>query len=131
YTVCTIIIIIPVNIFNTMNSPAFSTYMGIGKSDMRIDLRRTDTITEDFNVLQEKLKNDEEIEKFALYITSSFPVKNAEGSWDYMNIEVGDFSIFPLKYLAGRAPEREGEISLSYANAGQDGLHKKVGDEVT
>ena len=24
---------------NTMNSPEFSTYMGIGKSDMRIDLK--------------------------------------------------------------------------------------------
>ena len=42
-----------------MNSPEFSTYMGIGKSDMRIDLRRTDHITEDFKKLQEELKNDE------------------------------------------------------------------------
>ena len=47
-----------------------------------------------------------------------------------MNIETGDFSVFPLNYLEGRAPEREGEISLSYANASKDGLNKKVGDEV-
>lgn len=130
FIVCTCIVILPLNIFNTMNSPEFSTYMGIGKSDMRIDLRKTDTITEDFENLQDELKNDSDIEKHAAYITSSFQVKNEEGSWDYMNIETGDFSVFPLTYLEGGAPDGEGEISLSYANAGSDGLNKKVGDDV-
>ncbi|WMX56002.1 MULTISPECIES: ABC transporter permease [unclassified Peribacillus] len=129
FIVCTFIVILPINIYNTMNSPEFSTYMGIGKSDMRIDLRRTDSITEDFKKLQEELKNDSDIEKYAAYITSSYQVKNAE-SWDYMNIETGDFSVFPLNYLEGRTPEGEGEISLSFANASKDGLNKKVGDEV-
>ncbi|MGW8425040.1 FtsX-like permease family protein [Peribacillus simplex] len=130
FIVCTFIVILPINIYNTMNSPGFSSYMGIGKSDMRIDLRRTETITEDFKKLQEELKNDYDIEKYAAYITCSYQVKNAEGSWDYINIETGDFSVFPLKYLEGRAPQGEGEISLSYANASKDGLIKKVGDEV-
>lgn len=130
FSVCTFIVILPLNVYNTMNSPEFSTYMGIGKSDMRIDLRKTNHITEDFHKLQEELKNDSDIEKYAAYITSSYQVKNAEGSWDYMNIEIGDFSVFPLKYLEGRAPEGDGEISLSYANALKDGLNKKVGDEV-
>ena len=35
-----------------------------------------------------------------------------------------------MNYLEGRAPDREGEISLSHANAAEDGLNKKVGDEV-
>ncbi|HZH61695.1 MAG TPA: ABC transporter permease [Metabacillus sp.] len=130
FIVCTFNVILPINIYNTMNSPEFSTYMGIGKSDLRIDLRKTDTITEDFQKLQDELKKDSDIEKHAAYITSSFQVKNAEGSWEYMNIETGDFSVFQLTYLEGRAPEGEGEISLSYANAGSDGLNKKVGDEV-
>ena len=130
FIICTFIVILPLNIYNTMNSPGFSTYMGIGKSDIRIDLRKTDTITEDFKKLQEELKNDEDIEKYAAYITSAYQVKNAEGSWDYINVETGDFSIFPLKYLEGRAPQREGEISLSFANASKDGLNKNVGDEV-
>ncbi|MGE7767746.1 FtsX-like permease family protein [Peribacillus sp. NPDC096540] len=130
FIACTFIVILPINIYNTMNSPEFSTYMGIGKSDMRIDLRRNDSITEDFKKLQEELKNDSDIEKYAAYITSSYQVKNAEGSWDYMNIETGDFSVFPLNYLEGRAPKGEGEISLSFANASKDGLNKNVGDEV-
>lgn len=130
FIVCTFIVILPINIYNTMNSPEFSTYMGIGKSDMRIDLRKTDTITEDFIKLQEELKNDSDIEKYGAYITGSYQVKNAEGSWDYINIETGDFSIFPLKYLEGKAPQSEGEISLSFANAAKSGLNKKVGDGV-
>jgi putative ABC transport system permease protein len=131
FIVCTFIVILPVNIYNTLNSPEFSTYMGIGKHDMRIDLRRTDNITEDFIKLQEELKNDNDMDKFAPYITSSYQVKNEEGSWNNINIEIGDFSIFPLKFLEGRASEGEGEISLSLANAAKDGLNKKVGDEVT
>lgn len=130
YVICTFIVILPINIFNTMNSPEFSTYMGVGKSDMRIDLRKTDTITQDFEKLQEDLANDPDIKKYAAYITGAFQIKNAEGSWDYINIETGDFSVFPLSYLEGRAPKNDGEISLSYANASKDGLDKKVGDKV-
>ena len=70
------------------------------------------------------------LKRYASYITSSYQVKNTEGTWDYMNIETGDFSVFPLNYLEGSAPDSEGEISLSHANASQDGLNKKVGDEV-
>ena len=63
YAVCTFIVILPLNVYNTMKSPEFATYMGIGKSDMRIDLRRTERITEDFQKLQEELQNDDDIEK--------------------------------------------------------------------
>ncbi|WMM25258.1 ABC transporter permease [Tissierella sp. MB52-C2] len=130
FVLCTFVAILPLNTYNTMNSPEFSTYMGIGKCDIRIDLRRTDTITEDFKRLKEELENDLDIEKYADYITYSYQIKNAEGSWDHINIETGDFSVFPLNYLEGRAPENEEEIALSLANASQDGLNKKVGDEV-
>lgn len=130
FVICTFIIILPISVYNTMNSPEFSTYMGVGKSDMRIDLRKTDTITEDYKKLQEELANDPDIEKYAAYITGSFQVKNAEGAWDYINIETGDFSVFPLSYLEGNAPKEDGEIALSYANASKDGLDKKVGDTV-
>jgi putative ABC transport system permease protein len=131
YIVCTFIVILPVNMYNTLNSPEFSSYMGIGKQDMRIDLRRTVRIADDFITLQQDLKNDNDIEKYAPYITSSYQVKHADGSWHNMNIEIGDFSVFSLKFLEGRAPGGEGEISLSLANAAEDGLNKKIGDEVT
>ncbi|MDF2801032.1 MAG: peptide transporter permease [Anaerocolumna sp.] len=128
FAVSTFIVVLPINVYNTMNSPEFSTYMGIGKSDLRIDLRKTSTITEDFKKLQEDIKKDSDIIKSAAFITCSYQVKNAEGSWDYINIETGDFSIFPLNYLEGRAPSKRGEISLSHANASENKL--KLGDTV-
>ena len=127
---CMFIIIIPINLYNTMTSPEFCTYMGVGKSDMRVDFRRTDSIAENFDKLKSEIKNDAEIEKYASYITCSYPVKNEKGVWEYINIETGDFSVFPLNYLEGRAPKGDGEIALSYANASTDGLNKKVGDEL-
>lgn len=130
FIVCTFIIILPLNIHNTMNSPEFTTYMGIGKCDMRIDLRRTDSISEDFAVITNDLKQDTAIEKCAAYVTCAYQYQNDEGTWDYINIETGDFSVFPLKYLEGRAPVNSDEIALSYANASDSGLNKKVGDEV-
>ncbi|MGV8979694.1 FtsX-like permease family protein [Clostridium sp.] len=130
FIVSTFIVILPINMYNTMNSPEISTYMGIGKYDMRIDLRRTDTITKDFKKLQDELRNDSDIKKYAAYITCSYQVKNVKGSFDYINIETGDFDLFPLNYLSGRAPTGEGEIALSYLNASRDELNKKVGDEV-
>jgi putative ABC transport system permease protein len=130
FVVSMFIITLPLNVYNTMRSPDFSTYMGIGKSDMRIDLRKTDTITEDLKKIQGDLKNDLDIQKSSTYTTCYYQVQNTEGSWDYIQIETGNFSVFPLNYLEGRAPVGEGEISLSYANASADGLKKKVGDEV-
>lgn len=130
FIVCSFIVILPLNLYNTINSPEFTTYMGIGKCDMRIDLRRTETITEDFEKLKEDLKQDADIKKQAAYITCYYQMENSEGGLDYIMIETGDFSVFPLKYLEGRAPEGESEIALSYANASKDGLNKKIGDEV-
>lgn len=128
FIVCTFLVVLPLNVYNTMRSPEFSTYMGIGRCDMRVDLRKTDTITEDFKALQEDLQNDQDIEKSAAFITCSYQIKNVEDEWDYINIELGDFSVFPLQYLKGQAPKADGEISLSYANAEE--LAKKVGDQV-
>ncbi|WP_245849956.1 ABC transporter permease [Shouchella clausii] len=66
YIVSTFMAILPLHVYNTMNSPEFSTYMGIGKSDMRIDLRMTDALTADFTRLHEGLVNDSDIENMQL-----------------------------------------------------------------
>ena len=46
-----------------------------------------------------------------------------------INIETGNFSIFPIQYLKGGAPVNEQQIALSYLNSHQ--LGKKVGDPVS
>lgn len=126
--VCTFIMILPINMYNTISSPKFSTYMGIGRSDMRIDIRQADSLTTEFNQIHEAVENDKDIAQYAEYITCAYQVKNSEDEWQYINIELGDFSKFPLNYLEGIAPSEANDIALSYANAKE--LNKKIGDDL-
>ncbi len=126
FFICTFIIIIPLNLLNTLESPAFITYMGLGHSDIRIDLRQSDDIVERFNTLIETIENDPDVVKFSPLVTSKYKVINPEGVQENISIETGDFSIFPLAYLEGSAPKADNEIALSFLNSDQ--LQKGVGD---
>lgn len=128
FFVCTFIIIVPVNFLNTVKSPAFITYMGIGRSDIRIDLRQSDDVKERFDKMKEYVKNDKDVDAFSPLITCRFKIENSDGVLENISVETGDFSIFPLDYLHGAAPSGESEIALSYLNAKD--LDKTVGDRM-
>lgn len=128
FFLCTLILIIPLNFLNTIQSPDFVTYTGVARSDIRIDLQPSNDLTDYFNKTVEYLRNDSDIERFVSLATYQFKVLNEEGGLDNINVEVGDFSLFPLEYLQGSAPSDGDQISLSYLNANE--LKKKVGDQV-
>jgi len=123
------IISVPQNLYNTISSDSFITYMGIGDSDLRIDIQQTDHIPEKVAEIAAALQNDQAITRFVVLTTQSFRVKLADGSEERLKIELGNHSVFPLTYIQGRAPSAENEIALSVLNA--NGLGKKVGDVVT
>lgn len=129
FIICTFLIIVPVNFLHTIQSPNFIQYMGVEKSDIRIDLQQTDHIAQDFNHLMEKIEQDEDVDKFSPSVTSQYKVINNEGNEENFVIETGDFTVFPLEYLHGHAPKGENEIALSYLNSKE--LEKNVGDELT
>jgi len=128
FLVCTFIIIVPLNFLNTLQSPEFVAYMGLGSSDILIDLRQTDDIIERFDSVNTYLANDADVERFSPLITSKFKVLNADGYAESLSVETGDFSIFPLEYLEGAAPVKDNEIALSYLSA--DELNKSVGQNI-
>jgi putative ABC transport system permease protein len=123
------IVIIPIHFLTTMTSPTFIAYMGIGKSDIRIDLRHSEEIVDRFDRMIATIANDPEVERFAPMVTSQFKMVLSNGEIETINIETGDFTLFPLDYLDGVAPQNEGEIALSLLKA-QD-MDKGVGDSVT
>ncbi|MFJ7735656.1 FtsX-like permease family protein [Lysinibacillus sp. NPDC097287] len=127
--ISTFIIIVPKNLYNTISSKSFITYMGIGNSDMRIDIQQTDNISNKATEMAKVMEKDKSISKYAVFTTKTFKIKARDGSEERIKIELGDHSIFPVKYSDGRAPVSEGEIALSVINAGE--LGKKVGDEIT
>ncbi|MEK5398100.1 ABC transporter permease [Paenibacillus sp. FSL K6-2859] len=128
FVICLFIILVPVNILNTLQSPRFISYMGVGQSDMRIDLQQSDQIDKRFNELITTLNKDSDIAKFSPLITSRFKVLGSDGVWENINVETGDFSIFPLTYVNGGTPESREEIALSDLNAKE--WNKRVGDSV-
>ena len=117
FVICSFIIIVPVNLLNTMQSSGFITYMGTGRSDMRIDLQRSDDVAQRFESISAYIENDKDVKKFSPIITCEYKVLDSDGVSQSINVEIGDFSIFPFEYLSGAAPVTDTEIALSYLNA--------------
>ena len=126
---CAVIIIIPIHFLTTIQSPTFITYMGTGQSDLRIDFRQSDDVANRFETAVATLKNDPDVAKLSPLVTSQFKVIQSDGTLEILNIESGDFSLFPLDYVKGMAPQQENEIALSNLNANE--MEKQLGDTVT
>jgi len=123
------VMILPANLFNTINDDSFSTYMGIEESDIRIDLHQSEDLEQRYTEVIHTLEKDEAVADSATLVTCKFKVLNSEGAWENINVTTGELSNFPLTYLEGASPAAENEIALSYLNA--DGMKKGIGDELT
>lgn len=123
------IIIVPQNLYSTVSSEGFIKYMGIGKSDILMGIQQTENIPEKAAGIAKELEGDSSIARYAVLTSKTFKAKLENGSEERLKIELGDHSVFPIKYSAGRAPAAEDEIALSVINANE--LGKKVGDSIT
>lgn len=119
---CTFLMLVPNHLYHTLSDPSFVTYMGIGDSDIRIDIRQKDDLNERVAQIETVLKQDEQVEKFVVLQTSSYPALLSDGCQVNLMVEVGDHLIFPVQYLNGKAPVEKDEIALSYLNAKELGL---------
>jgi len=126
---CAVIIIIPIHFLTTIQSPTFISYMGSGQSDIRIDLRQSEDVADRFDSTFAYLTDDPDVVKLSPLVTSQFTVIQSDGTLETLNIETGDFSLFPLNYVNGTAPQQENEIALSFLNAKE--MEKQIGDTVT
>jgi putative ABC transport system permease protein len=122
------IIIVPQNLYNTISSKGFIAYMGIGQSDLRVDIQQTDNISEKAAEIAAAMQNDNAISKYVVLVTKTFRVKMEDGSEEQIKVELGDHSVFPIKYAEGKAPATGDEIALSVLNAKE--LEKNVGDGI-
>ncbi len=126
---CAVIIIIPIHFLTTIQSPTFISYMGIGQSDIRVDLRQSEDVADRFDRTVAFLTDDPDVAKLSPLVTSQFTIMQSDGTLDSLNIETGDFSLFPLDYVKGTAPQQENEIALSFLNARE--MDKQIGEPIT
>lgn len=122
------IMIVPQNLYTTISAKSFSTYMGIGSADIRIDIQQTDNISGKAAEIAQAMKSDNAILTHAVLTTKAFIAKTEDGSEERISIELGDHSVFPVQYSEGRAPSGNGEIALSAIHADEWG--KKAGDAI-
>ncbi len=123
------LILLPMNMNNTINNPSFLTYMGIGESDIRIDVQYSENLIEQYKAVMTYLNKDSEIDRYAVYQNGYVQSQNTDGEMEYIRVQNGDNSIFPLEYLEGNASNQKNDMALSYMNAVD--LGKKVGDPIT
>jgi putative ABC transport system permease protein len=129
FIISSFLIIVPVNLLTTFTSPSFSTYMGVGVCDIRLDMRQSADGAARFEDLRAYVRDDTDIARSAAFVTCRYPVVLADGATGGMYVETGDYAVFPLEYAGGRAPENSGEIALSSLNARS--LEKGLNDRVT
>jgi putative ABC transport system permease protein len=122
------LILLPMNMKNTVENPSFMTYMGVGESDIRIDIQYSEKLAEQKDAATSYLENDPETTKYAIYQNGYVQLQNVDGEWEYIRVESGDQSVFPLEYLEGSAPDESKEMALSYLNATE--LGKEIGDSL-
>ncbi|WP_214630331.1 ABC transporter permease [Paenibacillus agaridevorans] len=123
------IMIVPQNLYNTISSKSFISYMGIGNYDLRIQTNNIDNISGKVTEIVETMKSDQAISKVGVLTTKTFKAKTENGSEENIKIELGDHSIFPIVYSKGKAPAANDEIAFSTIYA--DEMSKKVGDVIT
>ncbi|PKM58179.1 MAG: ABC transporter permease [Firmicutes bacterium HGW-Firmicutes-3] len=128
FVLTSFLILLPMNMKNTVENPSFITYMGIGQCDIRVDIQYSEDLEQQKDYIVSYLKMDGDIEKFAVYRTNFIKVKNDRNQWEYMRVEKGDASVFPLAYLEGNPPRDGQAIALSYLNASELGM--AVGDHL-
>ena len=126
--ISTFIIIVPQNLYSTISSKSFIKYMGVGDCDIRLDIQQTDNISRKAKEIANLINQDSSISKYTVLITKSFNIITDDGSEERLKVELGDHSVFPVKYSDGSAPTAEDEIALSSINAKE--LGKKVGDSI-
>lgn len=122
------LVLIPYHLSNTISSPKFATYMGIGDAELRMDIQQTDYISEKAAELQRTLSAAEQVSKNTVLVTKSIPV-SVNGEQSNWKVELGDHSVFPVTYTKGAFPKLENEIACSSLLASDLGV--TVGDQIT
>lgn len=120
------IVIFPLYLLNTLQSPHFINYMGIPQSELRIDIHQKSEHISSLEKILATLSKDETVAEYAVFTTYRLAAINSEGGVEQINVEVGNYDDFPIHLFNGIIPENENQIALSYLESQQ--LGKTVGD---
>jgi len=122
------IMIVPMNLLNTMKSKEFISYMGSSMDDLLIEIDSGQNLENKYKTIKKLLKEDTDIEEYKAFRRVRIQTINSEEEWMNLHIDCGNDAGKELKYLIGTAPIMENEIALSKLNA--DAMGKNTGDSI-
>ncbi|PXV90326.1 putative ABC transport system permease protein [Lachnotalea glycerini] len=124
------LMIVPQNISSTIADDSFITYMGMGICDVNIGVMRSqvEDVAGKAAEVSDVLAEDENVETYVFFTGMMLDRKADDKTIEKFRVTLGDYSVFPITYFKGRAPQTKSEIALSVLNA--EDLEKNVGDEI-
>ena len=122
-------ILVPLGMKNTMANPEFVTYMGIGNSHLRLDVRQSSSESGAAQQILSAIEADDRVASFASMRTRSYKVRLSDGNTYNVMVENGDHETFPVSYRKGTYPKSENEIAISILYAEELGID--IGDVIT
>lgn len=126
---CMFLILVPGNLYSTLSSPGFVTYMGIGDAEIRMDVRGDGKSDAEAAWIAAALAEDPKTERCVLLRTKACQAVLLDGTVCDLKVETGDHTVFPVSYQEGQAPGQETEVALSALCAEEFGV--TVGDVLT
>lgn len=118
--------IVPMNLLNTMKSKEFISYMGSSMDDILIEIKLGENLDTKYKIIKKLLNEDANIEEYKEFRRVRVETINSRDEWMNLHVDYGNYAGKELKYLDGTAPSMENEIALSKLNA--DVMGKKTGD---
>lgn len=126
-----VLLVLPMNLLTTFESPHFVTYMGAPEADLRVDIQFVGAGEDSASAVQERLlaqlSDDERIAQVTSYAGIGYEAQGEEG-WEALRVEVGDYANSTLEFVDGQAPA-VGEIALSVLNSEKYNI--ATGDSLT
>jgi putative ABC transport system permease protein len=122
------IMIVPMNLLNTMKSKEFISYMGSSMDDILIEIDSGENLAKGHEALNNLLLQDTDINEFNEFKRVRVQTINSENELMNIHIDTGIHAGVELKYLLGKAPVQKNEIALSKLNA--DEIGKSIGDYI-
>jgi len=123
---CTFTMVLPVNVATTLDDPRIATYLGVGEADLRIDVRAG---TQELSTVESAVTDDPRVSTYTTVLRRNYKMRTQDGEWESVLIDIGDHNAFPMKYMSGRSPNDDSEVSLSYNQA--KATSAEVGSTVT
>ncbi|MBC2398751.1 ABC transporter permease [Clostridium tetanomorphum] len=120
--------IVSMNLLNTIESKEFISYMGSSMNDILIEIDSGKNLENKYETIKKLLKEDAKIKEYKEFRRVRVKTINSEDKWMNLNVDCGNYAGKELKYLVGTAPSMENEIAFSKLNS--DEMGKDIGDKI-